>query len=428
MSYPPLTPIALSMRKTMLLMLLMLVLCVTGWTRQVLVDYDSEAEFPDGSEEFPYRHVADAITAAEGDNTVDTIIINPGVYEENLSLTGFPRNLTIKSTYDPLLDNEEVILATIIHGVDQVIEPVFLIENCSGQISFWGLSIRNGKGHFIVDDAHPNSWSQGGGICALGNENLEQYVNIGWCNIYENYACWGGGIFGLYASYSITNTNIHDNALFFIGDTLPPDSHGGGGYNGSKGGGVYLAGGWSTISHSKIYDNRSYLEDNHELYNRFCYGNASAVVWRNICDGEDLGMIMENCEVYNNVTKTINEQMLVFDWPFRATIQIQRGVHVPDPGDEGYNHVEINNCTITDNQIISQTPGPLDPFVNTGVGISRHFNENHILGTMNNNIVFNNTAGSSLEQQEVSLVHQLYGGFYENDDLSKSESPLITVV
>jgi len=232
-------PMAGVMRKFLLLAFLMLVLCGTGWVREIFVDDDSVAEFPNGSEDFPYRLVADAITCAEGDATVDIITILPGDYEENLSLTDFPRNLTIRSTYDFLLNNEEVILSTIIQGGEEAFDSVFLINNCSGLISFWGLSIRNGRGLVDDDMYHPNSWSRGGGICVIGDDNLEQHVSIDWCNIYENYACWGGGIYGEYASFTITNTDIHNNALYFRNTELPPDSHGGeNDYNGSKGGGI----------------------------------------------------------------------------------------------------------------------------------------------------------------------------------------------
>ncbi|MDD2331280.1 MAG: T9SS type A sorting domain-containing protein [Candidatus Cloacimonetes bacterium] len=162
------------------------------------------------------------------------------------------------------------------------------------------------------------------------------------------------------------------------------------------------------------------------MYNPLCYGNAAALVWRNICGDDDLGMNMEYCEVYDNVTSTLDYQMRIYDWPFRATIQIQRGSHGEGPGEDGYNHVEINNCTITDNQIISQSYGPSDCYINTAVGIIRHTDENHLLGTINNNIVYINTAGSSLLDQDVSLIHQLYGGFYDQGTFNQIRIPIIS--
>ncbi len=278
-----------------------------------------------------------------------------------------------------------------------------------------GLSIRNGKGHFVGDYLHPDNWSQGGGICVYSDGNRERHVSIDWCNIYENYACWGAGIYGDNVSFIISNTNIHDNALYFRHRQLPPDTHLDGRFNGSKGGGIYISGGWSTISNCKIYNNRSYLEESHELYNPLCYGNAAALAWRNTCSIGEVGLILEGCEIYGNITDTSDEQMQVYDWPFRDIVQIQRSRHPFEPGEEGYNHVEINQCTITDNIIISETPGPNDPYVNTAVGILRLFTENHILGTINNNIVYGNTAGGSVNNQDVSLVHQLYGGSFDNN-------------
>ncbi|MCB5251620.1 MAG: T9SS type A sorting domain-containing protein, partial [Candidatus Cloacimonetes bacterium] len=411
---PPPPRIAMCVNKTLLFLFLMLVFLGAAWAQSIYVDQNSTNDEQDGSELYPYHQVGDALNHAVDDDAVDTIIILPGTYSENLNIINFPRNLTFRSTFDPLLNNEEIISTTIIQGVEDAFDSVFYLSHCSGQINFWGLSIRNGKGHFVNYDDYPDNWTQGGGICSIGTDSLEQYVSIDWCNIYENYACWGGGIYGIYASFTISNTNIHNNALYFRHLELPPDTHGLGRYNGSKGGGIYLAGGWSTISQCKIYSNRSYLEESHELYNPLCYGNASALVWRNTCAANDIGIIMEDCEIYDNITSTLDEQMQVFDWPCRDIVQIQRGVHSVEPGTgNGYNHVEINQCTITENKIITEDPGPNDPSVNAAVGILRLFDENHILGTINNNIVYGNTAGSAYNQ-DVSLVHQLYGGFYDD--------------
>jgi len=387
----------------------------SAWATSLYVDDDSTALNPDGSEEYPFPTVNDAVQRAMGNGEVDTIVILPGVYDENIELIGFLRNLTFRSTYDPDLGNNDVIQSTVIRGLDQSYDPVFYIKDCAANISisFWGLSITNGKGHFVESIENPDNWTMGGGICSLGTADLEQHVNIDWCNIFDNYACWGGGIYGLYSTFKISDTNIHDNALFFRHSILPPDTHGGGALNGSKGAGIYLAGGFSTITRSNIYSNRSFLDHGHELYNPLCFGNAAALVWRNICAANDIGLIMEYCEVFDNVTKTLNTQMPVFDWAFRTSIQIQRGIHVIEPGQSGYNHVEINQCTITDNRIIAD-PGFIDPYVNCAVGIIRLTDEEHIRGTINNNIIYNNTSGTSLFNQNIMGVQQLYGGYFTN--------------
>ena len=414
--------IAMRISKSLLCLFLMLVLFGAGWAQSIYVDQNSTNEEQDGTELYPYHDVGAAVAHAAGDEAVDTIIILPGIYRENISMISFPHNLTFRSIFDPLLNNQEIISSTIIQGAEDVFDSVFYISQFNqenAQISFKGLSIRNGKGHFVhYDDEngpHYDNWTQGGGICVYSDGNRERHVSIDWCNIYENYACWGAGIYGDNVSFIISNTNIHDNALYFRHRQLPPDTHLDGRFNGSKGGGIYISGGWSTISNCKIYNNRSYLEESHELYNPLCYGNAAALVWRNTCSIGDVGLILEGCEIYGNITDTADELMRIFDWPFRDIVQIQRSRHPLEPGEEGYNHVEINQCTITDNIIISETPGPNDPYVNTAVGILRLFAENHILGTINNNIVYGNTAGGSVNNQDVSLVHQLYGGSYDDN-------------
>lgn len=171
---------------------------------------------------------------AENDETVDTIVILPGTYTENLSMVNYPRNLMIRSTYDPVINNESIIYSTIIQGADDVYDSVFYVEFCNESVSFQGLSISNGKGHFFMDDNCPDHWTKGGGICVISQYDNEHDVNINYCNIYNNYACWGGGVYGEYASFNITNSSIHNNALFFRHNLLPPDSHGGDSYNGPK--------------------------------------------------------------------------------------------------------------------------------------------------------------------------------------------------
>ncbi len=400
--------------KALLIVIFLFTIC-SGWATSLYVDINSTAISPDGSEQHPFANVNAAVTQAWEDATVDDIVILPGVYNENIELIGFLRNLNFRSTYNPDLGNDEVIQSTVIRGMDQSYDPVFYIKNCAANatISFYGLSITNGKGHFVESQVNPENWTMGGGICVIGTASLEQHVSMKWCDVYENYACWGGGIYGLYASIVVSNTNIHDNALYFLHSVLPPDTHGGGLVNGSKGAGVYLAGGYSTISHCKIYSNRSFLDQEHELYNPLCYGNAAALVWRNTCAVNDIGLIMEYCEVFDNVTKTINDQMATFDWPFRTTIQIQRGLHVIVPGESGYNHVEINQCTITDNRIIEES-SVFSPYVNCAVGILRLTDEEHIRGTINNNIIYDNTSGTNLFNQNTTQIQQLYGGSFNN--------------
>ncbi|MDD3563498.1 MAG: hypothetical protein PHR32_07485, partial [Candidatus Cloacimonetes bacterium] len=228
----------------------MLVLFGAGWAQSIYVDQNSTNEEQDGSELYPYHEVGAAVAHAVGDEAVDTIIILPGTYRENISMISFSHNLTFRSIFDPLLNNQEIISSTIIQGAEDVFDSVFYISQFNqenAQISFKGLSIRNGKGHFVhYDDEngpHYDNWTQGGGICVYSDGNRERHVSIDWCNIYENYACWGAGIYGDNVSFIISNTNIHDNALYFRHRQLPPDTHLDGRFNGSKGGGIYISGG-----------------------------------------------------------------------------------------------------------------------------------------------------------------------------------------
>jgi len=126
--------------KPLLSLFLMLVLCGAGWAQSIYVNQSSVYEEQDGSELYPYHEVGAAVAHAVGDEAVDTIIILPGIYRENISLINFPHNLTFRSIFDPLLNNQEIISSTIIQGAEDVFDSVFYISQCNGQISFWGLN------------------------------------------------------------------------------------------------------------------------------------------------------------------------------------------------------------------------------------------------------------------------------------------------
>ena len=108
---PPL--VAMRFFKALLFSLVILTLS-SAWATSLYVDDDSTALNPDGSEEYPFPTVNDAVARALGDDSVDDIVILPGVYIENIQLIGFPRDLTFRSTYDPELNSEELIDNTII--------------------------------------------------------------------------------------------------------------------------------------------------------------------------------------------------------------------------------------------------------------------------------------------------------------------------
>lgn len=389
----------------------MLVLFGFGWAHTIYVDQNSANEEQDGSELYPYHEVTAALAHAEGNEAVDTIIIHPGTYCENLSIEEFTHEITLRSTFDPALSNTEVIENTIIEGETNISKPSIHIYFCEAPINIIGLSITNGRGEIRLPVNDENTWTKGGGICAEGDHAAEQFVTVQWCNIYENYAFWGGGIYGEYANFTIEDTRIHDNALYFIGDEFPPDSHNNNFFNGPRGAGLYIAGGISRVYRSKIFNNNSFLPSDHPLYNSLCFGNAAALVWRHNCSVGMIGITIHSCEIYENITETHDAYMDLCQWPYRSSIQFQRAQTYVEPPESGSNYVEISNSTITDNRITWDIESGWS-YVNTAVGISRHLDPTYLQDSFINNIVYDNTAGTNLIDQSATRLTQLYGGFY----------------
>jgi hypothetical protein len=408
---PPPPRIAMRFNKSLLCSFLMLVLFGVGWTQTIYVDQNSTYDEQDGSELYPYHEVGAAVEHAAGDERVDTIIVLPGMYYENLSFEECTHEITLRSTFDPILNNIEMIESTIIKGVTNSFKPSIHISFCEAPINIFGLSITNGMGEIRLPVTQDNTWTKGGGICVEGDHNSEQFVSVKWCNIYENYAFWGGGIYGEYAYFTLEDSKIHDNALYFIGDEFPPDSHNANFVNGPRGAGLYIAGGISSVYRCKIFNNNSFLPSNHPLYNSLCFGNAAALVWRHNCSVGIIGITIDSCEIYENTTETHDEYMELCQWPYRCSIQLQRAQLYVEPPGSGSNYVEISNSTITDNRITWDIESG-DGHVNTAIGISRHLNSAHLQDSFTNDIVFNNTAGPTLINQSATRVTQLYGGFF----------------
>lgn len=313
--------IAMCVYKTLLSLFLMLVFLGAAWARSIYVDQYSTNDEQDGTELYPYHQVGDALNHASGDDAVDTIIILPGIYSENLSIEEVTHEITLRSTFDPVLNNIEVIENTIIRGVTNCFKPAIHISFCGAPINIFGLSITNGMGEIRQSVNQENTWTMGGGIYAESDHNSEQFISVTWCNIYENYAFWGGGIYGECANFIIEDTRIHDNALYFIGDEFPPDSHTAVFLNGPRGAGFYIAGGISRVYRCKIFNNNSFLPSDHPLYNSLCFGNAAALVWRHNCSVGMIGITIDSCEIYDNITETHDAYMDLCQWPYRATIQ-----------------------------------------------------------------------------------------------------------
>jgi subtilisin family serine protease len=136
-----------------------------------------------------YDKIQDAIDAAD---EYDSIVVYPGIYNENIDLSG--RNISVwgSDPYDPA-----IVDSTIIRGTGQGSVVTFDGTEAAGCLG--GLTITNG-----YLDEYPGS---GAGIAGNGT-----YVNIGYCVIRDNVGLQGGGIADVHGDiYNCTfrnNTSI----------------------------------------------------------------------------------------------------------------------------------------------------------------------------------------------------------------------------
>jgi hypothetical protein len=167
----------------------------------IIISYDSKATIKRVPTYFSSIQIA-IDNSASG----DTVIIDNGIYKENINLKG--KNLVVASKF--LLTNDtSAISKTIIDG-QQNGSVVTITNNENNTAQICGLSIKNGKS------------GNGGGI-SIGQSSKPI---ISYCNIYDNIAAVGGGI-----SILSNSKPIIKNCKIFNNHTNTTDdlsTHGGG--------------------------------------------------------------------------------------------------------------------------------------------------------------------------------------------------------
>lgn len=197
--------------------------------------------------------------AIDGASGGDTIIINKGVYNENIDLKG--KNLVIASLF-LFTQDTTTISQTIIDG-QQNGTVIKIINSESNLTQICGLSIRNGKS------------DNGGGILIdKGSKPI-----ISYCNIYNNVAGSGGGI-----AIRSTGKPIIRNCKIFNNSTN------GAYYSDSNGGGV-LAGNYSEVRLISC-----------ELFNNSsgCSGGGIYAISNPLENLYRFSLSIERCVIYGN--------------------------------------------------------------------------------------------------------------------------------
>ena len=205
----------------------------------------------------------------------DTIIVNPGIYFENITIDN--KVLFIMSANGPD--------STIIDGSPNY-TPVISFNNImESPIEISGFTIQNGTGEFIENSSFgggilsKNSVSRltgliiknntafaGGGICYYSQNLINDISFISNSIINNNLASEGGGIFAVNHNININGTNIENNGMDLFG----------------SGGGIQILLSNISISHTNISNNETrfgggiYISNsNGVLYNTTISNNYS---------------------------------------------------------------------------------------------------------------------------------------------------------
>jgi len=150
----------------------------------------------DGSQ--PYTVIQTAINAsAHG----DTVLVYPGRYYENIRFNG--KNITLASL-EMVSGDLQYQHSTILDGSH--IREVILVTDNESNITIRGLTIMSGAGQYTDN----NDTSVGGGI-VLSRMSSPRNVSIINCNVTDNQADIGGGIWASTCNLLLSGVSITEN-------------------------------------------------------------------------------------------------------------------------------------------------------------------------------------------------------------------------
>ena len=158
----------------------------------------------DGSGDF--SHIQAAIEAA---NNGDTILVYPGVYVENVYFNG--KALTVNSL-EALEGDRSYVQSTIIDG--NRTNPCVSFINGNLEATLRGFTLRNGMGSFMYDDQELEAWGGGVFMAQSGRVNLTN------CDITNNVAALGAGVYSYGGPLYLSGVNIFENQSVYSGGGL----------------------------------------------------------------------------------------------------------------------------------------------------------------------------------------------------------------
>jgi len=203
----------------------MLILCsifytmlpATGFSQLITVNQDGTGDF---------MVIQEAVDSA---NNGDTVLVFPGVYYENIDLTG--KGIVLASTW--IISNDDSLISqTTIDGNQQG----SCIRSLSGSnlVEIIGMTLQHGGGYKDPQTIFPNAYGSGGGIYIEHSK-----VKIIKCLVMNNFGFTGGGIQSIFSD------------LELIGNTLS--------YNWAARNGGGISSAFSKINYDSIQLNNFYL-------------------------------------------------------------------------------------------------------------------------------------------------------------------------
>ncbi len=354
--------------------------CKTAeWAVGVLnVDDDyPDSEDTDGDSDF--RHIQAAINAAHAGNT---IVVQPGIYVENINFLG--KAITVRST-NP--DDPGVVAATVIDGGGLGTVVTFNSEEGNGAV-LSGFTVQNGV-----------TASNGGGIYCEGSS-----PTISKCTIQGNSAIYGGGIGCWNSSAIITGCKVTGNSAT------------------QAGGGIYYGQSSLTITNCDISDNSAGYPGSHSsVGGGICSdANSSGIITNCQIEGNDAvagggimcmfggSPIITDCTIADNTS--VNEGGGLLFWASSATITNSiitgnstgyQGGGICCESYYGPSNLTVTNCTISGNS------APLEEYgYGGGAGV---YSDN--TATLTNCIVWGNSENEITGAGAVVSYSDVRGGY-----------------
>ena len=184
----------------------------------------------------------------------DTILVYPGMYYENIDLTG--KGIVLAGTW--LINQEDSLIhQTIIDGNQN--GSCIKSESGNQLTEIIGLTLQHGNGTNFLESMYPNLYGRGGGIYLV-----ESICKISNCHIVNNFGWLGGGILAGQSSLMMTENTITNN--WAVG----------------HGGGVITFASnvvFDSINLNNIYLNYSYSGSDIAVY----YSDTISTIWLDTC-------------------------------------------------------------------------------------------------------------------------------------------------